>query len=66
MENQEKDEEQMRKDIHDVRTALSVIKTSSEVALLDDTLSASGQEIMRNNIQEVDRASKILSTLLPN
>jgi signal transduction histidine kinase len=53
-----------RKHVHDIRSALSVIKTQSEVALLNADLPAELQNMLQNTIKEVNRASQILNELL--
>ncbi len=49
---------------HELRTPLSVIKTNSEVALLDDTHNDRIRKIFKNNIEELDRVSAIINNLL--
>ncbi len=49
---------------HELRTPLSVIKTNSEVALLDDHMNHEVRKIFRNNIEELDRVSAIINNLL--
>lgn len=50
---------------HELRTPLSVIKTGSEVATLDDRPSvASLTKALRDNVKEIDRMSGILNNLL--
>lgn len=49
---------------HELRTPLSVIKTNSEVALLDDKLDNKVKKIFVNTIGELDRASGIINNLL--
>lgn len=49
---------------HEVRTPLSVIKTNTEVALLEDNVSAEMRETLRSNIEELDRVSDIINNLL--
>jgi len=56
-------DEDRRKFIHDIRTSLAVIKTGSEVALFETDISPEIQRVLEHNIQEVDRASKILDTI---
>jgi signal transduction histidine kinase len=48
---------------HELRTPLSVIKTNSEVALLDD-IDHKIKKIFKNNIEELDRVSVIINNLL--
>lgn len=49
---------------HEVRTPLSVIKTNTEVALLEDNVSADMRETLVSNIEELDRISEIINNLL--
>lgn len=51
---------------HELRTPLSVLKTSSEVALLQgSSLTREGAiEVIKSNIEEVDRMSKIIQFFL--
>lgn len=49
---------------HELRTPLAVIKTNSEVALLDDIHSPEIRKIFKNNIDELDRVSVIINNLL--
>jgi signal transduction histidine kinase len=49
---------------HELRTPLSTIKTSTEVALLDDTLRAPMVKTFREIITELDRISEIINNLL--
>ena len=49
---------------HELRTPLSTIKTSTEVALLDDALSPSIRTTLSHIVVELDRASEILDNLL--
>ncbi len=49
---------------HELRTPLAVIKTSTEVALIDDTLPKDVQETMHEIIIELDRISEIINNLL--
>jgi signal transduction histidine kinase len=49
---------------HELRTPLSVIKTNSEVALLDNHMSAEIKQTMLSNIEELDRISEIINNLL--
>lgn len=49
---------------HELRTPLSVIKTNSEVMLLDDALPQDTRQSLTENIEEVDRASEIINNLL--
>ena len=49
---------------HELRTPLSVIKTSTEVALLDDRITASSRTTHTDVLSELDRVSHILDNLL--
>lgn len=49
---------------HELRTPLSVIKTNTEVALLDDHVKADMKETLLSNVEELDRISEIINNLL--
>ncbi len=49
---------------HELRTPLSVIKTNSEVTLLDESISSRLKKAIKSNIEELDRASEIINNLL--
>ena len=49
---------------HELRTPLSVIKTNTEVALLDDQVDGELKDTMMSNIEELDRISEIINNLL--
>lgn len=49
---------------HELRTPLSTIKTSSEVALLDDRLPAGLKYTFKEIIEELNRVSEIINNLL--
>lgn len=49
---------------HELRTPLSVIKTNTEVALLDDDVQGELKDTMLSNIEELDRVSEIINNLL--
>ena len=49
---------------HELRTPLSTIKTSSEVALLDEKLSSPLRHTFREIIEELNRLSEIINNLL--
>jgi signal transduction histidine kinase len=49
---------------HELRTPLSTIKTSSEVALLDDTMPPPMRATFREIIEELNRVSEIINNLL--
>lgn len=49
---------------HELRTPLSTIKTSTEVALLDDKLPQSQRRVHIDVVNELDRISEIINNLL--
>lgn len=49
---------------HELRTPLAIIKTNSEVAMLDQNLPQNTQNILKSNIEELDRTSEIINNLL--
>lgn len=49
---------------HELRTPLSTIKTSSEVALLDDTMSEPLKDTFKEIVEELNRISEIINNLL--
>lgn len=49
---------------HEVRTPLSIIKTNTEVALLDPTLPKDIQNTFTTTLQELDRISETINNLL--
>ncbi len=49
---------------HELRTPLSVIKTNTEVALLDDKVQPDMKETLLSNVEELDRISEIINNLL--
>ena len=49
---------------HEVRTPLSVIKTNTEVTLLDPRITAEVKQMLQSNIEELDRISEIINNLL--
>lgn len=49
---------------HELRTPLSVIKTNSEVALMDNDLNGKARKMAESNIEELDRMSEIINNLL--
>ncbi|KKW35502.1 MAG: Sensor histidine kinase, HAMP domain-containing [Candidatus Adlerbacteria bacterium GW2011_GWA1_54_10] len=49
---------------HELRTPLSTIKTSSEVALIDEKLPRSTRKIFLETIEELGRVSEIINNLL--
>ena len=49
---------------HELRTPLAVIKTNTEVALLNTGVSADLRETLLSNVEELDRISQIINNLL--
>jgi len=49
---------------HELRTPLSVIKTSTEVGLIDDKLDADAKQTFNDILGELDRVSEIINNLL--
>lgn len=49
---------------HELRTPLSIIKTNTEVALLDNTVDPGMRETLLSNVEELDRTSEIINNLL--
>ncbi len=49
---------------HELRTPLSIIKTNTEVRLMDKNLSEEAREMHENNVEELDRISNIINNLL--
>jgi signal transduction histidine kinase len=49
---------------HELRTPLAVIKTNTEVALLDPTVAEDMREMLVSNVEELDRISQIINNLL--
>ena len=49
---------------HEIRTPLSVIKTNTEVTLLDHSLTAEVKHALHSNVEELDRISEIINNLL--
>ena len=49
---------------HELRTPLSVIKTSTEVGLIDDSLPPIVKETFNDILKELDRVSEIINNLL--
>ncbi|OGN16513.1 MAG: hypothetical protein A3C88_02930 [Candidatus Yanofskybacteria bacterium RIFCSPHIGHO2_02_FULL_50_12] len=51
---------------HELRTPLAIMKTNSEVALIDEAHldPAEAAEALRSNLEEIDRMSKIIENLL--
>ena len=50
--------------VHDVRGKLSVIKIQNELMSISSELSLEMKDTLKNNIKEVDEASKIVGKLL--
>lgn len=49
---------------HELRTPLSIIKTNSEVSLLEENLDPKFKEMVKSNIEELDRMSMIINNVL--
>ncbi len=49
---------------HELRTPLSIIKTNTEVALLDPALDGKVRKTLRSNVEELDRISQTINNLL--
>src|SRR3989344_2408500 len=51
---------------HELRTPLAIMKTSSEVALLDgmDLTANNSIQVLKSNLEEIERMSKIIENLL--
>ncbi|MDB5236907.1 MAG: Two-component system, OmpR family, sensor histidine kinase CiaH [Parcubacteria group bacterium] len=49
---------------HEIRTPLAVIRTSTEVALMDPNLSKSTRETLEQTLGQLDRISETMNTLL--
>lgn len=49
---------------HEIRTPLAIMKTNTEVALMDPGLSKSMRETLESTIEELDRASETINNLL--
>jgi signal transduction histidine kinase len=49
---------------HELRTPLSIIKTNGEVALMEDNLDSKVKEMIKSNIEELDRMSVIINNVL--
>lgn len=49
---------------HELRTPLAIIRTNSEVALMDPTLNEYARSTMQTTIEELDRISGIINNLL--
>lgn len=49
---------------HELRTPLSIIKTNTEIALLDDAVDRKIKHVLESNVEELNRASEIINNLL--
>ncbi|OHA83707.1 MAG: hypothetical protein A2408_00365 [Candidatus Yonathbacteria bacterium RIFOXYC1_FULL_52_10] len=49
---------------HELRTPLSIVKTNTEVTLLDDTIDPKIKHVLKSNVEELNRASEIINNLL--
>lgn len=49
---------------HELRTPLSIIKTNTEVRLMDPNITAEARVLHQSNIEELDRLSQIINNLL--
>ncbi len=49
---------------HELRTPLAIIKTNTEIGLLENKLNADMKQMMNSNIEELDRISEIINNLL--
>jgi len=49
---------------HELRTPLAIIKTNTEIALLEQRLNKDMKEMHASNIEELDRISEIINNLL--
>lgn len=49
---------------HELRTPLSIIKTNTEVALFNQGLDGDTRDILKSNVEELDRISHIINNLL--
>jgi len=49
---------------HELRTPIAIIKTNSEVSLMDTSLDPKVQRVLHSNIDELNRASEIINNLL--
>jgi signal transduction histidine kinase len=49
---------------HEIRTPLAIIKTSTEVSLMDPNVSAELRETLEDTIHELDRISETINNLL--
>ncbi len=49
---------------HELRTPLAIIKTNTEIGLLENKLNQDMEQMMASNIEELDRISEIINNLL--
>lgn len=49
---------------HELRTPLSVLKTNTEVALLENNMTPDMKAVLESNVEELDRISEIINNLL--
>lgn len=49
---------------HELRTPLSVIRTNTEIALFEINIPSEVEEMLRSNVEEIDRISEIINNLL--
>lgn len=49
---------------HELRTPLAIIKTNTEISLLENKLNADMRDTLKSNIEELDRISEIINNLL--
>lgn len=49
---------------HELRTPLAIIKTNTEIGLLENKLNNDMKQMMASNIEELDRISEIINNLL--
>lgn len=49
---------------HELRTPLAIIKTNTEIALLENRLNEDMKDTLKSNVEEIDRMSDIINNLL--
>lgn len=49
---------------HELRTPLSIIKTNTEIALLDENLDRKVRQVLESDLEELNRTSEIINNLL--
>ncbi len=49
---------------HELRTPLTVIKTNNEVALMDGNIDPNIKDMLKSNVEELDRVSEIINNIL--